>query len=118
VHQRLDRRARRNALGKGDRPSCWPVDVAYQLDRMEQLGVIDRSVRRARGRGISSPRQLTRQVSTGMVRRRITNLRASRARVPDTPPTQSVSLAPSDGLRRRSENYAGRPAQSLRNLSK
>ncbi|GAA3779208.1 LexA family protein [Streptomyces chiangmaiensis] len=30
--------------------------VAYQLDRMEQLGVIDRSMRRGRGRGISLPR--------------------------------------------------------------
>ncbi|MGW2939615.1 LexA family protein [Streptomyces sp. NPDC001156] len=30
--------------------------VAYQLDRMEQLGAIDRSVRRGRGRGISLPR--------------------------------------------------------------
>ncbi|MGI5136974.1 MULTISPECIES: hypothetical protein [unclassified Streptomyces] len=30
--------------------------VAYQLDRMEQLGAIDQSVRRGRGRGISLPR--------------------------------------------------------------
>ena len=27
--------------------------VAYQLDRMEQLGVIDRSLSRGRGRGIA-----------------------------------------------------------------